>query len=132
MTDADRAVMSGSAGGSGRAGGARKADDEGLGAHLNELLTLIVAYAKQETVVPLRNLGRYIGWGVAGAILFATGGAMLTFTAVRVVQFETGRHLHGDLTWVPYLAGVVVASGGLLWALVRILRGDRALRGTGS
>jgi hypothetical protein len=129
MTEADSRVSSGSAGG---APAGSRSDDQGLGAHLNDLLALTVGYAKQETVVPLRNLGRYIAWGVAGAVLFATGGAMLTLTAVRVVQSETGRHLHGDLTWVPYLAGVVVASGGVFWALIRILRGDRALRGTGS
>jgi hypothetical protein len=129
MTEAESRISSGSAGGA-RAGSSR--DDQGLGAHLHDLLALTVGYAKQETVVPLRNLGRYIAWGVAGAVLFATGGAMLTLTAVRVVQSETGRHLHGDLTWVPYLAGVVVASGGVGWALTRILRGDRALRGTGS
>ena len=125
MTDPDSRRASGAAADA-RAGG--RSDDEGLGTHLNDLLALVVAYAKQETIVPLRNLGRYIAWGVAGAVLFAAGGTMLTLTAVRVVQSETGRHLHGDLTWVPYIGGVVVASAGVFWALMRILRGDRALR----
>jgi hypothetical protein len=52
---------------------------------------------------------------------------MLTLTAVRVVQAETGHHLRGDLTWVPYLAGVVIAGLGAVWATARIVKGDRAL-----
>lgn len=102
--------------------------DDGLGTHFNELLGLVVAYAKQETVTPIKNLGRYIAWGVAGAILFAAGGALLTLTAVRIVQSETGSHLHGNLTWVPYLGGVLVALLWVLWALMRVVRGDRVLK----
>lgn len=124
MTDADSHVAPGSAAvGQGRA----PSDDKGMGTHFNELLSLVLAYAKQETLVPIKNLGRYIAWGVAGAILFAVGGAMLTLTAVRVVQTETGHHLHGNLTWVPYLGGVVVAGIGGMWATIRIAKGDRAL-----
>lgn len=100
-------------------------DDKGIGTHLNELLGLVVAYAKQETLVPIKNLGRYVAWGVAGAVLIATGGALLTLSAVRVVQTETGHHLRGDLTWVPYMGGAVVAGAGALWAVARILRGTR-------
>lgn len=130
MTDAGSSVASGPAAG-GRPRGGRH-DDQGLGTHFNELLGLVIAYAKQETIVPIKNLGRYVAWGVAGAILFATGGAMLTLTAVRVVQTETGRHLHGNLTWVPYLGGVIVAGMWAVWATVRIVKGDRALKGSAS
>lgn len=126
MTDADSRVASGSAGG-GRPGGGR--DDKGLGTHLTELRALVVAYAKQETVDPLKSLGRYILWGVIGAVLFAAGGALLTITAVRVVQAETGSHLHGKYSWVPYLGGMVVAGAGALWAGLRIVRGDKAVGG---
>ncbi len=130
MTGSGSHVASGPAGG-GRPRGGRH-EDQGLGTHFNELLALVIAYAKQETVNPIKNLGRYIAWGVAGAILFATGGAMLTLTAVRVVQSETGRHLHGNLTWVPYLGGVIVAGMWTAWAAVRIVKGDRALKETAS
>lgn len=96
--------------------------DGGLGTQVNELLGLIIAYAKQETLLPLKSLGRFIAFGVAGVLLLAVGGVILTLTAVRVVQTETGNHLHGELTWVPYLGGVVVAGAGALWATVRIVR----------
>jgi hypothetical protein len=99
-----------------------KEDDKGLGTHINELLGLVIAYAKQETVLPLKNLGRYVGFGLAGSILLAAGGAFLTLTAVRLVQSETGPHLHGNLTWVPYLGGILVAAVGAAWAATRIGR----------
>jgi cytochrome c biogenesis protein CcdA len=102
-------------------------DDKGLGTHLNELLGLVIAYAKQETVVPIKNLGRYVAWGVAGAILLAAGGALATLTGIRVVQAETGPHLHGDWSWVPYGAGLLVALVGVAWAALHIARGDRAV-----
>jgi hypothetical protein len=130
VTDAES--HAGSAPATGGGAGRGRDDDKGLGTHFNELLGLVVAYAKQETLVPIKSLGRYIAWGVAGAILFATGGAMLTLTAVRVVQSETGNHLRGDLTWVPYLGGALVAGAGALWAALRIVRGDRALKDTRS
>jgi cytochrome c biogenesis protein CcdA len=96
-----------------------------MGTHLNELLALVVAYAKQETVVPIKNLGRFVAWGAAGALLLAAGGAMLILTAVRVVQSETGGHLHGNLSWVPYTGGLIVAAGGTAWAAMRIVKGER-------
>ncbi len=102
-----------------------KQDDKGLGSHFNELLGLVVAYAKQETVVPLKSLGRFVAFGTAGALLLATGGAMLTLAAVRVIQTESRPHLTGNLTWVPYLGGVLVAAVGVVWAVTRIGKGTR-------
>lgn len=128
MTDADSHVASRPLSGS-RPGGGKK-DDGGVGSHFNQLLALVIAYAKQETVLPLKNLWRYVAWGVLGIILISTGAVLATLTAVRLVQAETGNHLHGDLTWVPYVGGMVVASVGAVWALSRIIRGDKALKET--
>ena len=122
MTDADTHT------GPGPAAGASRRADEGFGTHINDLLSLVIAYAKQETVDPIRDLGRYLAFGVAGAILLAAGGAMLSLTAVRLIQAETGDHLTGSLTWVPYLGGVAVAAAEAGWAFLRLTKGDRALR----
>lgn len=94
--------------------------DSGLGRELNELVSLVIAYAKQETILPLKNLVRFVAAGVGGSVLIAGGGALLTLTAVRVVQTETGNHLRGNLTWVPYIGGVLVAGIGAAWAALRI------------
>ena len=110
--------------------GGGKKDDGGVGTHFNELLSVVVAYAKQETILPLKNLGRYLAWGIIGIVMFSTGAVFAVLTAVRVVQAETGDHLHGNLTWVPYAGGMVVAVIGAAWALLRIIKGDKALKET--
>lgn len=104
-------------------------DDKGLGTHANELLSLVVAYAKQETLVPIKSLGRYIALGLVGAVLLTAGGVLATVTVLRVVQTEAGRHLAGELTWVPYLGAAIVPAVGLAWAVLRIVKGDKAVGG---
>jgi hypothetical protein len=86
----------------------------------NELISLIITYVKQETVDPLRSLGRYVVFGFAGALLFAIGGGLLALAAIRAVQSATSTHLRGELSWVPYASGLIVASVGAAWALSRI------------
>lgn len=70
---------------------------------------LAVAYAKQETVDPLKTLVRYVLWGVVGAVLLGAGCVLVALAAVRVLQTELARHLTGSLTWVPYAGGLIVA-----------------------
>jgi hypothetical protein len=99
--------------------------DKSVGNMATELSNLVVAYAKQETVDPLKSLGRFVAFGLAGALLIAVGGAVLTLAVVRLLQDETGVHLHGDLSWVPYAGGILVALAGVGWSLSRITRGLR-------
>ena len=108
-----------------RPGRGGKDDDKGLGTHVNELLGLIIAYTKQETVEPIKLLGRYVLWGVLGAIFVAAGGALAVLAVVRLLQYETGPHLHGDLTWVPYMGGVLLAGAGAVVAVASLFRSAR-------
>lgn len=108
-----------------RPAGGGKADDKGIGTHVNELLGLIIAYAKQETVEPVKQLGRFVLWGVAGALLIAAGGALAALAVLRLVQFETAPHLQGSLTWVPYVGGMLVAGVGAALAVSRIFRSGK-------
>ncbi|HEX2381079.1 MAG TPA: hypothetical protein VHI95_00460 [Acidimicrobiales bacterium] len=87
---------------------------------LNELWELLVAYGKQETVEPLKGLGRYIGFGLAAAVVGATGIVMLTLGTMRVLQTETNGHLQGNWNWVPYVAGLVVLGALIALAVTRI------------
>lgn len=77
---------------------------------LNELLGLVVAYAKQETIGPLRSLGRFLIWGVIGALLMTAAGILLTLAAIRAVQTEAAPHVSGNLSWLPYIGGIIVAA----------------------
>lgn len=99
--------------------------DKPVGELAGELSGLVVTYAKQETIDPLKSLGRFVAFGIAGAILIAVGGVVLTLAVVRLLQSETGAHLRGDLTWVPYTGGVLLALAGAGWSLSRITKGLR-------
>jgi hypothetical protein len=72
-----------------------------------ELKDLVVAYAKQETLEPIKGLGRFIAYGVAGSVLVALGLFLLTLSIIRVLQDELADTFDGYLSFVPYLVGIV-------------------------
>ena len=96
--------------------------DTSLTSQVSELWELIVSYAKQETIEPIKGLGRFIGFGVAGSICLAVGLLLLLLATLRGLQTETGRHLQGSLSWVPYVATLVVALSVAALAGVQINR----------
>lgn len=110
--------------GPGRPGPGRK-DGDSVGEHLHELLGMVVAYAKQETLDPLKSLVRFVAWGAAGALLIAVGGVLGALAVLRLLQGEAGVHLGGDLSWVPYSVAAVVAAAGAAAAASRITKGVR-------
>src|SRR5688572_29857885 len=86
-----------------------------------ELWELSVAYAKQETVDPLKGLGRVLGYGVGGAILFGLGSVLLLLALLRALQTETDSTFTGSLSWIPYLLVAIAALllvGLLVWRVV--------------
>lgn len=93
---------------------------------LADLKTLLVDYAKQETIDPLRGIGRYLGFGLSGALLVGTGLLMLALAGLRALQTETGSTFTGNLSWIPYL--IVLAGLGIAIALLAraITRGGRS------
>jgi hypothetical protein len=95
-----------------------------VGTLLNELAGMVVAYFRQETVDPVRSIGRYLAYGFAGAVFLSFGAGMVALTVVRLLQVETGRHLTGNWTWVPYGGGLIVVAAGSGWAITRITRGS--------
>lgn len=90
-----------------------------------ELVELVIAYAKQETIGPLRSLGRFVAFGVLGAIFVAIGGFLLALAALRVLQSELAGPLGGNLSWVPYLGGIFVAMIFVVAAAALMVRKPR-------
>jgi multisubunit Na+/H+ antiporter MnhB subunit len=95
-----------------------------------ELVDLVVGYAKQETVDPLKRLGKTVAFGVAGAVLVGTGGVFLSMAALRAMETETDFFYDHNLTWLPYLILTValVAGAGISWVGLgpgRIDKGDK-------
>jgi hypothetical protein len=74
---------------------------------VSELWELLVAYLKQETVVPLRQLGKYVALGIVGSLLLGTGVLFLALSGLRALQTETGDAFDGNWSWAPY--GIVLA-----------------------
>lgn len=93
--------------------------DKSLPALVSELWDLVVAYAKQETVDPLKRLGRFAKYGLAGSLLLGAGFVLLALAGLRALQGETGSHWTGNWSWAPYL---ITTAGAILVAIVLGLR----------
>lgn len=94
--------------------------------HVTELKELVIGYARQETVDPLKNLGRYLGFGVGGALLVGFGSVLLLLSLLRGLQaIDTFERDTGALSLVPYAATLVVALVIIGLAAMGITRGGR-------
>jgi hypothetical protein len=89
--------------------------DKGLPQVASELWDLTKTYAKQETVDPLKGIGRYVGFGLPGAILLGIGVVLLLLGGLRALQTETDTMFTGNLSWLPYL--ITLAGGALVAGL---------------
>lgn len=96
-----------------RLGVSTGSDQKAVGAHIAELRTLVVGYAKQETVDPLKAIGRQMAAGIAGSICIAIGVFFLLLALLRGLQgidaFQPDGASPGALTLVPYAVTLVVA-----------------------
>jgi hypothetical protein len=97
---------------------------------VGELWELVVAYLKQETIEPLKGIGKFLGFGVPGAVLAALGLAVLLLAALRVLQTKTGSTFAGNLTPLPYviIAATAIAVAALAGVAIVSGRSRRALR----
>jgi hypothetical protein len=99
----------------GGGGGVRRAGDDAF--------KLTIAYLKQEALDPLKGLGRFLAWGLAGSLAIAVGVLLLLVGLLRLLQDETGTALTGNWSWVPYFAVSVVGLGVAGVAAWRITAG---------
>ncbi len=74
-----------------------------------ELVALIKAYVLQETVGPLKGIGRQLAFSSAAAFLFGLAAVLTLVAVLRALQTETGRVFAGEWSWVPYLLTVAAA-----------------------
>ena len=95
---------------------------------VSEIITLVRAYAKQETVDPLKGLVRYVLFGVAGSVVLGVGVILLLLALLRALQTETGDTFDGNWTADPYATTLAVA--GVVAALALAGIGRRTSRRT--
>ncbi len=91
---------------------------------MTDLKSMLVAYAKQETIEPLKGLGRYVGFGLGGSVLVALGLVLLAFAGLRALQTETGTTFTGNWSFAPYFI-VLLGLALVIGLLVRAITGGR-------
>ena len=78
-------------------------------------------YVKQETLDPLRGVGRWLAWGIVGAVALLFGAVTGLIGLLRLLQAEVFYQPNG-FTWAPYMIVVVVAVVMVWLSLTRIAR----------
>lgn len=99
--------------------------DKSLPGEAQELFQLVVGYAKQETLDPIKNLGRFVGYGLGGALLGSLGAVLLLLGGLRLLQTETGEAFDGNLTFVPYVVVLAISGAIAAGAMKARSRGQR-------
>jgi hypothetical protein len=94
----------------------------------DDAFQLTVDYLKQETVQPLKGLGRFLYMGIAGSFFLAGGILLILIGILRLLQTETGTALTGDWSWVPYVSVMVLGIGVIGIAAWRITAGPARQR----
>ena len=89
-------------------------------ASVGEVIDYVKAYAKQETLGPLKGAGAWLGWGAAAALSLGLGLVLLLVGLLRLLQTEWERSATGSLSWLSYLIVLVVAAVLLAPTLTRI------------
>lgn len=84
--------------------------DKSIPTLASELWQLVVTYVKQETVVPIKGLGRFVAWGVAGSALLSVGLLLLVVSLLRALQTETDTTFTGNWSWAPYVITLVACA----------------------
>ncbi|MEA2717271.1 MAG: hypothetical protein QOI99_1588 [Actinomycetota bacterium] len=99
--------------------------DGGFLSDVQDLWQLVLAYFKQETIDPVKNLGRFVAFGLAGSLAVGLGGVLLVLGLLRLLQNETGSAFDGNLSVFPYLISFVVA---VVAAVAAVTAGSRDRR----
>jgi hypothetical protein len=93
------------------------------GDDVSQVLDTVKAYAKQETLGPLKGVGRSIGLGIAGALCLAVGTIIILVAILRLLQTETSA-FEGNWSFVPYVIDLVLAVLVVVVAVSRIKKVD--------
>jgi hypothetical protein len=95
-----------------------------------ELKDLVITYLKQETLLPIQQLGRYLAFGVAGSLLMGTGVMLHALGCLRLLQTETGTTFTGDWSWVPYVIvfAALVIGAAIAWTARKTFRVQKELQ----
>jgi len=83
---------------------------------VNDIVETVKAYALQETLGPLKDVGRFLAMGALASLFLGLGIVSLMLALLRLLQ----NHIHGNLSWIPYLASVALGAATMALAFSRI------------
>lgn len=89
------------------------------GSSFTELIDMLRAYVKQETVGELRGTWRWLAWGAVGGISILLGFLFMLIGLLRLLQstvFENST----SLSWLPYFIVLAASVALVLFSQSRI------------
>ncbi len=81
--------------------------------HIGEVVELVKTYVRQETLGPLKGIGRWLGAGIGGAIAWGIGLFFVVLGVLRLLQTEAADTFDGAKAILPYvitLAALLVVT----------------------
>lgn len=93
-----------------------------------DALQLVIDYVKQETLDPLKGLGRYLLFGIVGSLSLCAGLVLLLIALLRALQTRLRTTFGGNLNWLPYVIVCAVALVFMSVAAWRIIKSTERRR----
>lgn len=87
---------------------------------ISGVVDYVKTYAKQETLDPLKNAGRFLGFGAIGALLLGIGLSLISLGLLRLVQTEFDNLARGGWSFIPYVIVLVACVIVIGLAVLRI------------
>ncbi len=79
-------------------------------AQLGDVVNLVKTYVRQETLGPLKGIGRWLAFGVAGAVTLGLGLVLVVLGLLRLLQTETTETFDGNFSVLPYVIALVACG----------------------
>jgi hypothetical protein len=89
------------------------------GSSISELIDLVRAYAKQETIGELRGTARWLAWGALGGVSILLG---LLFVLVGILRLLQSTVFDGSsaMSWAPYFIVLALTIALVVFSQSRI------------
>ena len=75
--------------------------DKSFPGEARSLWQLVLGYVKQETIDPVKSLGRYVGYGLAGSLAVGLASILLLLGGLRLLQSGPARSSPAACTGCP-------------------------------
>jgi len=102
---------------------AARKQDKSTGEVVSDLWGLLKDYGAQETIDPVKRLGRFIAFGSGATFCWGLAGTMFALAVMRIIQVEGRRWFHGNWSLIAYVVALVITVLGFYLAQKQIKKG---------